>query len=162
MSLGLPLPISPKIRPFRILSNFVGRQLEISLLSEALQSRNSSNLPNVALIQGNAGVGKTELALVVIQRLRWTYTNAQFIIEANHTQSHILAPQHILETIIHSLDPFVHLPNDMQDLQALYYSLLVGKRCLILIDGLEDVESLTWLIPPPTCALLVTSTLSRL
>ena len=49
------------------------------------------------------------------------------------------------------------MPEDQDDLQALYNSVLAGKHVLILLDNAADGKQVEPLIPPKDCALLITS-----
>ncbi|MGW8182172.1 MAG: hypothetical protein ACWGQW_25875, partial [bacterium] len=69
------------------------------------------------------------------------------------------AVQYILETVIHSIDPFARIPGSLNELRALYASLLERKRMLIHVGGLVREDAVSLLIPPPTCALLITTPL---
>jgi tetratricopeptide (TPR) repeat protein len=139
--------------------DFVGRKTEINALVESLtpQDCDPASSGKVAVIDGEAGVGKTELARVVAYRLRPEFPDAQLAIEYSNAGDRTLAVQHILETVVHTLDPLARLPDDLNELQTLYLSLLEGKRVLVMVDQVGNENGIDLLIPPPTCALLLTS-----
>jgi hypothetical protein len=159
MSEQLPLLISAANRPQIPVRDFVGRETEINSLVESFNPKDSdpTSSGKVVVIFGEAGVGKTELAWVVARRLRPKYPDAQLSIRVCNIGDSSLAVQHILETVIHTLDPLARLPDNLNELQALYISLLEGKKVLIIVDQVGKENGINLLIPPPTCALLITS-----
>jgi hypothetical protein len=159
MSEQLPFLISATNRPQTPVYDFVGRETEINSLVEALNPKDSDSASSakVALIYGEAGVGKSELAWVVAHRLSPKFPDALLAIKFGNTGDSTLAVQNVLETVIHTLDPLARLPDDLNELQDLYLSLLKGKRILIIADQVGDGNVISLLIPPSTCALLLTS-----
>jgi hypothetical protein len=159
MSEQLPFLISTTNRPQIPVPDFVGRETEINSLVESFNPKDSdpTSSGRVAVILGEAGIGKTELAWVVARRLRPKFPDAQLAIKVCNIGDSTLAVQHILETVIHTLDPLARLPDNLNELQALYISLLEGKRVLIIVDQVGSENGINLLIPPPTCALLITS-----
>jgi len=159
MSEQLPFLISATIRPQMPIHDFVGRETEINSLVESLNPKDSdpASSGKVAMIYGEAGVGKTELARVVAHRLRPKFPDAQLAIKYSNAGDRTLAVQHVLETVVHTLDPLTRLPDNLNELQTLYLSLLEGKRVLIIVDQVGNENGINLLIPPPTCALLLTT-----
>jgi hypothetical protein len=62
-----------------------------------------------------------------------------------------------LQTVIRAFEREAKLPDDLSELQNLYRDKLNGKQVLILADDAKDVAQVRPLMPPPGCALLVTS-----
>jgi tetratricopeptide (TPR) repeat protein len=135
--------------------DFVGRELEINALVNALR-RNSRAW--ITGISGMGGIGKTELALIVAERLARDYPDAQFFINLQGTDTNPRPPQEVLATCIRAfLGPEARLPEDLDQLSQLYLSQLSGKRVLLLLDNAADSAQVRPLLPPPGSALLVTS-----
>jgi len=155
----LPFLISATNRPQIPVHDFVGRETEINSLVESFNTKDGdpASSGKVAVIFGEAGIGKTELAWVVARRLRPKFPDAQLAIKVCNIADSTLAVQHILETVIHTLDPLARLPDNLNELQALYISLLEGKKVLIIVDQAGNENGINLLMPPPTCALLITS-----
>ena len=59
------------------MGDFVGRELEIDTLIDALRRESRACITGIS---GMGGIGKTELALLVGERLRDDYPDAQFFI----------------------------------------------------------------------------------
>jgi hypothetical protein len=158
MSPNLPISVSLINRPPIPFREFIGREVETNSLVEALSLKKSgSAFGPVAMIYGVPGIGKTELAQVVAQRLSQKFPDGQLAIQFSQAHENLLAAQQVLETIIHILDPLARLPDDVNELRALYVSLLEETRILIIVDQVADEETVNLLVPPPTCALLLTT-----
>jgi tetratricopeptide (TPR) repeat protein len=148
-----PRPIIPTLHQLRApVGDFVGREKEIADLTAAL--RGGAN----AAISGMGGVGKTELALYVAQRLRDTYPDAQLVIDMRGTDDTPLKPAAALTSCIRAfLGLEYRPPEDIEELKRLYRSTLEGKRALILLDNASDGAQVSPLLPPAGSALLITS-----
>lgn len=83
MSDQLPFFISATNRPQPPVHDFVGRETEINSLVESLNPKDSDSASSekVAMIYGEAGIGKTELAWVVAHRLRPKFPDALLAIK---------------------------------------------------------------------------------
>src|SRR5205085_530162 len=62
-----------------------------------------------------------------------------------------------LSHVIRAYYPTAKLPEGVEELYALYLSVLSGQRALLLMDNARDAAQVEPLIPPDTCVLLVTS-----
>lgn len=135
--------------------DFVGREQEIETLINALRRGNRSS---ITAINGMGGIGKTELALLVAQRLAGDYPDAQFFINLQGTDPNPRSPQEVMATCLRVfLGPEARLPEDLDQLSQLYRSELSGKRVLLLLDNAADSAQVRPLRPPTGSALLVTS-----
>ncbi len=137
---------------------FTGRQAEIDRLVASLTPTNAAGAP-LAAIRGLAGAGKTALALLVANRVKDTYPDAQIVLDLRGASATPLMPAEVLQAVIRAFEPEqVALPSDdLPALKARYLSLLSGKRALILADDARDEAHVGDLVPPAGCALLVTS-----
>ncbi|HEX8221491.1 MAG TPA: tetratricopeptide repeat protein [Chloroflexia bacterium] len=152
---------TPSIRSLHQLrapvSDFVGRQAEIDRLVEALSEATRSGTAAITGMRGLGGIGKTELAYAVAQRLADIFPDAQLLLEMRGTSNNPLPPEQALQTVIRAFEPLAQLPDDLNGLRAAYVSLLTGKRVLVLADDAKDARQVEPLRPPPGCALLLTS-----
>jgi hypothetical protein len=118
------------------LGDFVGRQPEIDTLFNALRRESRACITGIS---GMGGIGKTELALFVAERLRDEYPDAQFFINLQGTDTNPRSPQDAMAICIRAfLGPEVKLPEDTEQLSHLYRSQLSGKRVLLLLDNAAD------------------------
>jgi tetratricopeptide (TPR) repeat protein len=135
--------------------DFVGREQEIETLINALRCDNRACISGIS---GMGGIGKTELALFVAEKLKHEYPDAQFFINLQGTDANPRLPQDVMTTCLRAfLGPETALPGDLDQLSQLYRSQLNGKRVLLLLDNAADSAQVRPLIPPSGSALLVTS-----
>lgn len=135
--------------------DFVGREQEIETLINALRRDSGACISG---INGMGGIGKTELALYVAERLSTDYPDAQLFINLQGAEPNPRPPEQVLEICIRAfLGPEARLPEDLDQLSQLYRNQLNGKRVLLLLDNAADDKQVYPLLPPTGCALLVTS-----
>ncbi|RRR73445.1 MAG: tetratricopeptide repeat protein [Candidatus Viridilinea halotolerans] len=134
-------------------ADFVGRTEEIAALTAALASGGGATISGLA---GMGGIGKSELALVVGNRLIERYPDAQIVLNLQGSRDAALSAAQALQNVIRAFHDG-QLPDDEPSLGAVYRSLLKGKRVLILADDAKDAAQIRPLLPPTGSALLVTS-----
>lgn len=149
-------PVIPTLHQLRApVGDFVGREQEIADLLAALRGGASAAISGIS---GLGGIGKTELALYVAERLRDVYPDAQLVVDMRGTDERPRDPADALAACIR---PFLELeqrlPDDLQELTRIYRSVLEGKRALILLDNASDGAQARPLMPPAGSALFVTS-----
>jgi len=112
---------------------------------------------------GMGGIGKTALALVIADRLKPKYPDAQFYLDLRgapnpqQMDQKPVTPEEALAHVIRGFHPEAKLPEKLHELQAVYRSLLDGKRAILLMDNARDADQVAPLDPPNGCVLLVTS-----
>jgi tetratricopeptide (TPR) repeat protein len=157
IKIDLP-PVSPATHQLRAPRNdFVGHEEKIAKLVEALAKARSGMVAAIAGVRGMGGIGKTELAYVVANRLRHVFPDLQLLLDLQGSKPSLLTPVQALQRIFKDLEPETRQTDDLGELLARYRTLLYGKRALILADDARDAEQVQVLQPPPGCALLITS-----
>jgi DNA-directed RNA polymerase specialized sigma24 family protein len=138
--------------------DFVGRVEEIEQLTRAvLQAARQGAVAAITGVRGMGGVGKSELAYAVAQRLAPHFPDGQLLIELQGASSP-LEVEGALRRLLIALGETVELQQlDLPTLQGRYRSALYGKRLLILADDAGDAQQARPLMPPAGCALLITS-----
>ena len=137
--------------------DFVGRQSQINRLVNAFFKASESGKAAIGGIRGLGGLGKTELAYVVAQRLEKTFPDAQILLEMRGIRENPMTAEQALQEVIQTFEPLAKLPEDLGALRTTYFSLLTEKRVLILADDVHDESQVEALLPPPGCALLLTT-----
>jgi tetratricopeptide (TPR) repeat protein len=139
-------------------ADFTGRETELAELRAAIEQGGV----HISGLQGQGGVGKTVLALKLAEEITPNYPSAQIYLDlrgviSGQAGERPLTPAEALAYVIRACHPDAKLPEHEAELRAIYLNLLHGKRALLLMDNARDAAQLSPLIPPPSCALLVTS-----
>jgi tetratricopeptide (TPR) repeat protein len=150
-------PDSPVIRPLhqapRPPADFTGRDAELQELLSAIAVGGVT----ISGLQGMGGIGKTSVALKLVELLKPRYPDAQFFLDLKGASNQPLATGDALAHVVRSYHPTAKLPESETELRGLYLSVLEGQRALLLMDNAADAQQVEPLIPPAGCLLLVTS-----
>ena len=107
------------------------------------------------------GVGKTALALVLADRLKARYPDAQLFLNlrgADPDHRPPVPPADVMASVIHAFHPEARLPDTVEALAPIYRSVLTDAgRVLLLLDNAAGADQVRPLLPPANCLLLVTS-----
>ena len=104
------------------------------------------------------GVGKTALALVLVEMLKSRFPDGQIFLNLNGMSENPLSPAEAMSKVILAFrGSEENLPKDQNDLQRLYNSILAGKRAMILLDNAADGKQVEPLLPPKDCVVLIAS-----
>jgi tetratricopeptide (TPR) repeat protein len=129
---------------------FKGREKEIDELVAAARETG-------AIISGLGGIGKTTLAYKLAHELAGDYPDAQLLVGLNGTSASPLFAADAMGQIIHAFHPQADLPASQSKRSGLYRSVLHGKRAVLLLDDAADADQIEPLVPPASCALIITS-----
>ncbi|AZM63533.1 MULTISPECIES: BTAD domain-containing putative transcriptional regulator [unclassified Streptomyces] len=136
---------------------FVGRESELRELDALLTPGRAAltvtapQSSNLAVISGMAGAGKTTLSLRWAQRTRDSFPDGQFFVALRGHDRHLppLEPAETLARVLLALGlPAADIPFRLDERAALYRTLLVGRRVLIVLDDAADPEQVRHLLPP--------------
>src|ERR671927_349344 len=103
------------------------------------------------------GIGKTALALKLVELLKPRYPDAQFFLDLKGASTQPLNVAEALAHVVRAYHPTAKLPESESELRGLYLSVLEGQRALLLMDNAANAAQVEPLIPPAGCLLLVTS-----
>jgi tetratricopeptide (TPR) repeat protein len=137
--------------------DFKGRKRELDELRAAMKSATTAGRAVIFGLQGQGGVGKTTLALKLAQELSESYPDGQIYLDLKGTSEKPVPVSEAFAHVIRAFQPEAKLPESETELEALYRSLLHGKRVLLLMDNARDAAQVKPLVPPQGCAFLVTS-----
>jgi tetratricopeptide (TPR) repeat protein len=126
--------------------DFKGRNLELEEMLSAVRGG-----ANIVGIQGLGGIGKTQLAFRLIQKLRSTgvCADGDLLLDMKGDRTSPLPAGHALRHILHTLAPHQPLPENLEYLQHDYQSMLRGQRIVILLDNVASSEQVAPFNPPP-------------
>jgi tetratricopeptide (TPR) repeat protein len=134
-------------------ADFTGRTAELAELRAAIEKGGV----HISGLQGQGGVGKTALALKLAAELASNYPDAQIYLDLKGVSEKPLTAAEAMSHVLRTFHPEAKLPEKEEDLRALYLSAVHNKRALLLMDNAKNAAEVKPLIPPPSCALLVTS-----
>ncbi len=142
--------------------HFTGRAEALKALRAlAAEAAEASHTTVISVIDGTAGIGKTTLALHFAHKVAEQFPDGQLYVNLRGFDP--AGPQMTsVEAIRLFLDalavPAARIPASLDAQAALYRSLLVGKRMLVLLDNARDVDQVRPLLPAgPGCLVIVTS-----
>jgi tetratricopeptide (TPR) repeat protein len=134
-------------------ADFTGREDELKELLSAIEAGGIT----ISGLQGMGGIGKTALALKLVELLKPRYPDAQFFLDLKGASTQPLTVAEALAHVVRAYHPAAKLPESESELRGLYLSVLDGQRALLLMDNAANAEQIEPLIPPAGCLLLVTS-----
>ena len=97
------------------------------------------------------------LALVIADRLKAQYPDAQFFLSLRGASDAPVKPVEAMQSVIRAYHPTAQLPDDATQIAALYRSVLDGQRAIVLLDDAKDATQVLPLLPPASCILLITT-----
>ena len=160
-TLSPPAPVVPRQLPTAT-RHFTGRAEALEALRAlAAEAAEESHATVISVIDGTAGIGKTTLALHFAHKVARQFPDGQLYVNLRGFDP--AGPQMTsLEAISLLLDGLAvsaaRIPAGLDAQAALYRSLLVGKRMLVLLDNARDVDQVRPLLPAsPGCLVIVTS-----
>ena len=141
--------------PFQIPAppaDFTGQEEEIE---ETLAHFDKGLL--ISSIKGLGGIGKTDLAKKLAQILRERFPDGQIMIDLMGTYDPSLPAVDAMRKVVQLYVSAERVPKEEDEIRGLYQSVLSGKHLLLLLDNARDGEQVGPLLPPPSCAVIVTS-----
>lgn len=141
---------------------FVGRNRERAVLSHLVdQGSREAGEVMIAALTGMAGIGKTALAVSWAHEVADKFPDGQLFVDLHgfSYSDSVLPPAEALRSVLTALGlASTLIPADTAGRAAMYRSMLVGRRVLIVLDNARDAEQVRPLLPgSPGCLVLVTS-----
>ena len=133
-------------------SDFIGQEEEIE---ETLAHFDKGLL--ISSIQGLGGIGKTDLAKKLAQILKGKFPDGQIMIDLMGTYEPSLPPVEAMRKVVQVYVPVERMPKEEDRIRGLYQSVLCNKYLLLLLDNALNGEQVKPLLPPPNCAVIITS-----
>ncbi|MFF7459366.1 ATP-binding protein [Kitasatospora sp. NPDC008115] len=137
---------------------FVNRSAEQQAMHHLLAEQACG--PQILVLTGTAGVGKTSLALHWAHAVREQFPGGQLYANLHgYDPQEPTAPAQVLERFLRALDvPAAAIPSDLEALASSYRSLVAGRRMLIVLDNASRAAQVRPLLPgAPGCLVVVTS-----
>ena len=143
-----PSPQRPPTTPLlpNPVADFTGRQDAIDKLVARLRNRETAA---ITAIDGQGGVGKTELAYYVGREVREHYPGGQILLDLLGLAPNPVTPEDTMAGVILALEPEQKLPDKAEQIAGLYHGLLAERGVLILADNAKHSDQVQPLIPSP-------------
>jgi tetratricopeptide (TPR) repeat protein len=132
----------------------IGRATELSTLRSYLSGLPPNHSPATVVIHGEAGVGRTTLALRLAHEIAEDYPDGQIYADLECTDVDLLdqnkkcALSDGLAVLVKALDtPWGRLPASFDERAAIYKELSADKRLLVVLDNARDEKELASLLP---------------
>ncbi len=138
---------------------FAPRARELAQLDMMLADSGMQSMP-LTVVSGTAGAGKTSLAVHWAHQVRRSFPDGQLYIDLRGFDSGAMAdPTAVLRRFLDAYGvPMHRMPAGLDELAALYRSVLADRRVLVVLDNARDVDQVRPLLPgSPGCAVVVTS-----
>lgn len=132
-------------------SDFTGRDEELNELKSKFAAGT-----NIIGLRGIGGVGKTALALKLVESLKDSYPDGQIMVDMRGTTDP-RSPMEAMASVIRSYHREEKIPDSEDETRQRYLEVLNGKRTLLLLDNAHDDKHVLKLIPPKSCGLIITS-----
>jgi transcriptional regulator with XRE-family HTH domain len=121
-----------------------------------------ARVPNVAAIgaiSGQAGAGKTTLAVHLAHRLRTAFPDGQLYADLHGSGERPLDPTEVVGQFLRALGvEGARIPLEIDDSSSLLRERLVGRKVLIVLDNAANERQIRPLVPgTSSCAVLITS-----
>ncbi|GAB3434972.1 helix-turn-helix domain-containing protein [Flindersiella endophytica] len=140
---------------------FVGRTADISALSDALlTTSNEDTAVRLAAVTGTAGVGKTALVVHWAHRVADNFRDGQLYLDLRGFDPgrSALGPDEAVRALLDAFGvPPAQIPVGLPAQAALWRSVVVGRRVLIVLDNARDEEQVRPLLPGSSACVVVIS-----
>ncbi len=140
------------------LPDFTGRTAELALVRARLTAAVRSAAVPVTVLTGMPGAGKTALAVHAAHQARPDFPDGQ-LYACMDADGQARDPHAVLAEFLRALGvPPAEMPPGRPEREALYRSVLAGRRVLVVADGARAAAQVRPLVPgTPGSAVLVTS-----
>jgi tetratricopeptide (TPR) repeat protein len=145
--------------------HFVGRTSELKRLNEIATSDQSNTTVTIVTITGQAGIGKTALALHWAHQTVDRFPDGQLYLDLRGF-SPAASPVPPAEAIRYFLDalevPPERIPSTMEAQAALLRTLVANRRMLLVLDNAVDLAQVRPLLPGSSAGLVLVTSRNRL
>lgn len=152
-------PVPRQLLP--VPAHFTGRAGDLRAL-DALRAARRTSAPQVAVVSGPAGVGKTALASRWLSALTPEFPDGQLYADLRgHTPGGPAGPTEALAGFLRALGADA-IPGSLAEQAALWRSLTAGLRLVVMLDNALSAAQVRTLLPAAPGSLVVVTSRHRL
>lgn len=142
-------------------ADFAGRVGELKLLDELAATAEQGGVAGVLAVNGMAGVGKTAMAVHWAHHVASRFPDGQLYLNLRgfDPSGSPMSPASVIRYFLDALDvPAARIPVSPEAQEAMYRSLMAGRKLLLLLDNARDEQQVRPLLPgTAACLTVVTS-----
>lgn len=143
------LPLSPV--------RFTNRRGELSMLDSCVRARGET--PNVVVLRGPGGVGKSALAVRWLSSVHQRYSDGQLYAELAQADGAPVAVEDVLGVFLRSLGvPGDRVPEGLAERVGLYRTVTAERSLAILLDDVISAAQVKSLLPSSGTSVIVVTT----
>lgn len=156
-------PRAPRMLPADI-ADFTGRRQELARIREVLLRKDlNDQAPNIVLITGRGGVGKTALAVHVAHALASSFPGGQLFASLAGGGGRRPGPYDVLGRFLRVLGvPGSGIPEGTEARADVYRDRLGDRRVLIVLDDAASEAEVLPLLPGNSAAAVIVTSMMRL
>lgn len=141
---------------------FAGRRAQLATLDGLLQDAGKD--PVLCVISGLGGIGKTAMAIHWAHQVRDRFPDGQLYLNLHgHSGAPPVDPGIALATLLRALGvPPLDIPSEVDAAAALYRTVLIGHKILVVLDNAADADQIRHLIPAGQGVLTLVTSRSRM
>lgn len=158
-----PVPIPRQLPPSP--PNFTNRSAEIAELDSVLnKTTEDAGVPKLALLVGSGGVGKSALAVWWSAHNSDNFPDGQLYADLRgFSAGNTIPPEEILARFLRDLGIApARVPLELAELTALFRSVTIGRRLLVLLDNAFSAAQVRPLLPTGHGSMVVVTSRFRL
>ena len=146
----------------RAIRDFTGHDESLGRLVAAVDGRDDA--PQVQVIDGMAGSGKTTIAVHLAGLVREDFPEAQLFIDLyGHSEQRPSSPEAALVTLLRQLGvPANRIPDDFDERVQLWRTEIATRRALVVLDNAASTAQVTPLLPTTGKVLVLVTSRRRL
>ncbi|HZM76040.1 MAG TPA: BTAD domain-containing putative transcriptional regulator, partial [Candidatus Limnocylindrales bacterium] len=152
-----------EMRPAQLpasVGHFTGRDKDLAALTQASRQANE---PQVIVVSGAGGLGKTALVVQWAHSVSAQFPDGQIFVDLHgHGPDRVVAAAALAAALVALGVAKDDVPASVDECAVLYRTLISGRRVLIVADNAQSVDQLIPLVPPTALSQLVATSRRRL
>lgn len=147
LSAGIPVPAAAPAQVPAEVPAFVGRVDELARIQAHFEVSGGVQ-PSVVTIDGDAGIGKTTLAVRAAHRLRARFPDGQLFVPLSGSEAEPASASEALARMLVAIGvPAAEVPGDLAGRGELFRAWSAGRRVLVVVDDAASIAQVAPLLP---------------